>query len=185
LHHACLLALLQLDPQGNLFNIYRDERGLRAITPVGNISQMQRFKVGRGCGGCYRAGLSVCCTPSPHRGLMCSYVCTVATLLISLPAHDLSFAILHRLTSILFPCMRMQISEIAGVKLDKDVSVVAMADGSSIPLPPGSGMIDKDGKVCVCVWGGGGEYMYAACAVLCCSVLCCAVQWCGCMNGKY
>jgi hypothetical protein len=39
---------LQLDPQGNLFNIYRDEQGQRTITPVGNISQMQRFKVG-GC----------------------------------------------------------------------------------------------------------------------------------------
>jgi hypothetical protein len=38
---------LQLDPQGNLFNIYRDEQGQRTITPVGNISQMQRFKVRR------------------------------------------------------------------------------------------------------------------------------------------
>jgi hypothetical protein len=45
---------LQLDPQGNLFNIYRDEQGQRTITPVGNISQMQRFKV-RGC-MCCRAG---------------------------------------------------------------------------------------------------------------------------------
>lgn len=43
-----------------------------------------------------------------------------------------------------------QISEIAGLKLDSDVTIVAMADGSSVPLPPGSGMVDKDGKV-----GGG------------------------------
>ncbi|WIA13852.1 hypothetical protein OEZ85_002426 [Tetradesmus obliquus] len=71
-----------LDPQGNLFNIYRDESGQRTITPVGNISQMQRFKI----------------------------------------------------------------SEIAGLKLDNDVTIVAMADGSSVPLPPGSGMVNKDGK---------------------------------------
>lgn len=44
-------------------------------------------------------------------------------------------------------CCHLQISEIAGVKLDNDVTVVGMADGSSIPLPPGSGMVDKDGKV--------------------------------------
>jgi hypothetical protein len=36
---------LQLDPQGNLFNIYQDENKQRRITPVGNISQMKKFKV--------------------------------------------------------------------------------------------------------------------------------------------
>lgn len=40
------MVLPQLDPQGNLFNVYLDERGQRTITPVGNISQMQKFKVG-------------------------------------------------------------------------------------------------------------------------------------------
>jgi hypothetical protein len=48
---------------------------------------------------------------------------------------------------LLWLCAHLQISEIAGVKLDKDVTVVGMADSSSIPLPPGSGMLDKDGKV--------------------------------------
>lgn len=38
-------------------------------------------------------------------------------------------------------------SEIAGVKFEQDVNVVAMMDGSDIPLPPGSGVIGKDGKV--------------------------------------
>jgi hypothetical protein len=49
------------------------------------------------------------------------------------------------LSCLLLP--RLQISEIAGMKLDREVTVVGMADGSSIQLPPGSGMIDKDGKV--------------------------------------
>ncbi|KAF8066169.1 PRY2 [Scenedesmus sp. PABB004] len=71
-----------LDPQGNLFNVYLDDAGGRRVTPVGNISQMARFKV----------------------------------------------------------------SEIAGIKLDKDVTVVGMADGSSVPLPPGAGMVGPDGK---------------------------------------
>eukprot|EP00878_Enallax_costatus_P033816 GHUV01037383.1.p1 GENE.GHUV01037383.1~~GHUV01037383.1.p1 ORF type:complete len:193 (+),score=46.46 GHUV01037383.1:525-1103(+) len=73
------IGIYALDPQGNLFNIYLDERGQRTITPVGNISDMKRFKV----------------------------------------------------------------SEIADVKLDRDVSVVAMADGSTIELPPNSGMINR------------------------------------------
>lgn len=39
-------------------------------------------------------------------------------------------------------------SEIAGVKLDRDVNVVAMADGQVLPLPPGAGMYrPSDGKV--------------------------------------
>jgi hypothetical protein len=33
-----------LDPQGNLFNIYMDGNK-RRITPVGNISEMKKFKV--------------------------------------------------------------------------------------------------------------------------------------------
>lgn len=38
---------LQLDPQGNLFNIYMDGNK-RRITPVGNISEMKKFKVNWG-----------------------------------------------------------------------------------------------------------------------------------------
>lgn len=38
---------LQVDTQGNLFNIYMEDNQ-RRITPVGNISDMQRFKVGGG-----------------------------------------------------------------------------------------------------------------------------------------
>jgi hypothetical protein len=44
------------------------------------------------------------------------------------------------------------VSEIAGVKLDREVNVVAMADGQVLPLPPGSGMVSPDGKVCVRWW---------------------------------
>lgn len=40
-----------------------------------------------------------------------------------------------------------QVSEIAGVKLDREVNVVAMADGQMLPLPPNSGVIGPDGKV--------------------------------------
>jgi hypothetical protein len=40
-----------------------------------------------------------------------------------------------------------QVSEIAGVKLDRDVNVVAMVDGTALPLPPGVGMYDGNGKV--------------------------------------
>jgi hypothetical protein len=42
---------------------------------------------------------------------------------------------------------RLQVSEIAGVKLDREVNVVAMADGQVLPLPPNSGGIGPDGKV--------------------------------------
>lgn len=44
----------QLDPQGNLFNIYMDGPK-RRITPVGNIRDMKSFKViagGRQAGSC-------------------------------------------------------------------------------------------------------------------------------------
>lgn len=40
-----------------------------------------------------------------------------------------------------------QVSEIAGVKLDRQVNVVAMMDGTALPLPPTSGMVDANGKV--------------------------------------
>jgi len=40
-----------------------------------------------------------------------------------------------------------QVSEIAGVKLDRDVNVVAFKDGREIPLPPGTGFLGSDGKV--------------------------------------
>jgi hypothetical protein len=33
------------------------------------------------------------------------------------------------------------------VKLDREVNVVAMADGQQLPLPPGSGIVSADGKV--------------------------------------
>lgn len=39
-----------------------------------------------------------------------------------------------------------KVSEIAGVKLDREVNVVAMADGQMLPLPPNSGVIGPDGK---------------------------------------
>ena len=71
-----------MDTRGNLFNFYTDVDGARRITPVGNVSQLKRFKV----------------------------------------------------------------SEIAGVKLDRDVGVVAFADGTSIPLPPGAGEVDANGR---------------------------------------
>lgn len=36
---------LQVDTQGDMYNIYRDTDGSRKVTPVGNISDMRRFKV--------------------------------------------------------------------------------------------------------------------------------------------
>ena len=46
------------------------------------------------------------------------------------------------------PCLPpLQISEIAGVKLDREVNVVAFKDGREIPLPPGTGFVGADGKV--------------------------------------
>lgn len=54
---------------------------------------------------------------------------------------------------------RFKISELAGVKLDRDVNVVGFKDGSKIPLPPGTGYIDKDtgkvGRGRRWGWGGG------------------------------
>ena len=48
-----------------------------------------------------------------------------------------------------------KVNEIAGVKLDRDVNVVAFQDGREIPLPPGTGYIDANGKVWgECVWEG-------------------------------
>eukprot|EP00877_Chromochloris_zofingiensis_P011697 jgi/Chrzof1/6781/Cz19g09070.t1 len=41
---------------------------------------------------------------------------------------------------------KFKVSEIAGVKLDRDVTVVAFQDGSSVELPAGAGAYDKDGK---------------------------------------
>jgi hypothetical protein len=44
---------LQVDTQGNLFNIYMEDNK-RRITPVGNISDMKEFKVRQGPGcWCY------------------------------------------------------------------------------------------------------------------------------------
>lgn len=42
----------------------------------------------------------------------------------------------------------MQVSELAGVKLDRDINVVAFNDGRQVPLPPGTGYVDENGKVC-------------------------------------
>ena len=74
---------LQMDTQGNLFNFFNDIGGERKITPVGNISELQSFKV----------------------------------------------------------------NQLAGVKLDRNVNVVAFSDGSEIPLPPGTGYVDENGQV--------------------------------------
>ena len=72
-----------MDTEGNLYNFYNDVDGTRKITPVGNVSDLKKFKI----------------------------------------------------------------SEIAGVKLDRDVNVVAFTDGRQIPLPPGTGYYDNSGKV--------------------------------------
>ena len=36
---------VQMDTQGNLFNFYNEVGGERKITPVGNIADLQSFKV--------------------------------------------------------------------------------------------------------------------------------------------
>jgi hypothetical protein len=76
------VGMYAMDTRGNLYNFYRDLDGEQKITPVGNVSELQQFKV----------------------------------------------------------------SELAGVKLDKEVGVVAFRDGREIPLPPGTGFLDKNGK---------------------------------------
>ncbi|KAJ9507944.1 hypothetical protein QJQ45_021182 [Haematococcus lacustris] len=76
------VGLYAMDTQGNLFNFYTDEDRQRKITPVGNVSDLQSFKI----------------------------------------------------------------SELAGVKLDREVNVVAFTDGRQVPLPPGTGYIDENGK---------------------------------------
>jgi hypothetical protein len=86
-----LLFALQIDTQGNMFNIYQDVDGARRVTPVGNVSDLRRFKV----------------------------------------------------------------NEIAGVKFDRELTVVALEDGSSIPLPPGAGSYDDKGNVSMAGWGWG------------------------------
>ena len=80
---SCSVIVLQIDTQGNMFNIYQDVDGARRVTPVGNVSELRRFKV----------------------------------------------------------------NEIAGVKFDREITVVALEDGSSIPLPPGAGSYDDKGNV--------------------------------------
>jgi hypothetical protein len=40
-----------------------------------------------------------------------------------------------------------KINELAGVKLDREISVVAFQDGRQVPLPPGTGYVDENGKV--------------------------------------
>eukprot|EP00199_Chlamydomonas_sp_CCMP681_P006596 CAMPEP_0119107874 /NCGR_PEP_ID=MMETSP1180-20130426/12071_1 /TAXON_ID=3052 ORGANISM="Chlamydomonas cf sp, Strain CCMP681" /NCGR_SAMPLE_ID=MMETSP1180 /ASSEMBLY_ACC=CAM_ASM_000741 /LENGTH=286 /DNA_ID=CAMNT_0007093421 /DNA_START=299 /DNA_END=1159 /DNA_ORIENTATION=- len=76
------IGMYAMDTEGNLFNFYNDVGGERKITPVGNISDMQKFKI----------------------------------------------------------------NEVAGVKLDREVNVVGFKDGSEIPLPPGTGYVNEDGK---------------------------------------
>jgi hypothetical protein len=75
------IGLYALDTNGNLFNIYRDADGARRTTPVGNVSDLARFKI----------------------------------------------------------------SDVAGVKLDRDVTVVAFKDGRVLELPPGAGVPDGAG----------------------------------------
>jgi hypothetical protein len=136
---------------------------------VGNISQMQRFKVGGGAGW-----QQLCDDRLQHR--------TTAVKIFIGQHLQLCFclnflqAIMHSIELETLHMHCLQISEIAGVKLDKDVTVVAMADGSSIPLPPGSGMIDKDGKVGALLLGLG--FAAKPCFrpsvhVLCARVYCC------------
>ncbi|PNW78095.1 hypothetical protein CHLRE_10g464050v5 [Chlamydomonas reinhardtii] len=72
------IGLYAMDTQGNLFNFYRDTDGQQKITPVGNVADLKKFKIG----------------------------------------------------------------EIAGIKLDRDVNVVAFQDGTAAPLPPGSAYVD-------------------------------------------
>jgi hypothetical protein len=42
-----------------------------------------------------------------------------------------------------------KINELAGVKLDREINVVAFQDGRQVPLPPGTGYVDENGRVCV------------------------------------
>lgn len=53
---------------------------------------------------------------------------------------------------------KLQISEIKGIKLDRDVTVVAFKDGRTLELPAGAATYDGD-KVCVC---RGGWFVRAA-----------------------
>lgn len=36
---------IQMDTQGNLFNFFRDVDGEQKITPVGNVSELKKFKI--------------------------------------------------------------------------------------------------------------------------------------------
>ncbi len=45
---------------------------------------------------------------------------------------------------------KFKISEVAGVKLDRDVNVVAFDDGRTLELPAGSGYVNEQGEVRGC-----------------------------------
>jgi len=47
------------------------------------------------------------------------------------------------------------VNELAGVKLDRDINVVAFTDGRQIPLPPGTGYVDENGTVSLPNWRRG------------------------------
>ena len=72
-----------MDTGGNLYNFYSDADGTRRITPVGNVSDLTKFKI----------------------------------------------------------------NEIAGVKLERDVNVVAFQDGRLVELPAGAGTRGADGRM--------------------------------------
>lgn len=77
------IGIYALDTDGNLFNIYSDVDGARRTTPLGNVSDLERFKI----------------------------------------------------------------SEIGGVKLDRDVTVVAFKDGRTLELPPGAATLSESGEM--------------------------------------
>lgn len=60
-------------------------------------------------------------------------------------------ACLHELAAPFFH-LHLQVNELAGVKLDRDINVVAFNDGRQIPLPPGTGYVDENGQVNVNMW---------------------------------
>ncbi len=118
----------QMDTKGNLYNFYDDLDGERKITPVGNVSDLQQFKVQHvfeagGEGAAAAAAAAVGGRLPPPWSSCPSFFFIFPT-----------------------PCSS-QVSEIAGVKLDRDVKVVAFKDGREIPLPPGTGFMDRNGKV--------------------------------------
>ena len=116
-----------MDTQGNLFNFYRDTDGEQKITPVGNVSDLKQFKIGEIAG--IKLDRDVNVVAFQVRGPPPLCVCGGGAALLSLQVHSMPLT-----TNRQPPPTTNRHGPLPVLP--------ALQDGSSVPLPPGSGYLD-------------------------------------------